>query len=150
MTATPDQPGRSRAAQASGADSPVRATFDGEPIEAEAGSSVAAAIMQSRGPAWRTTKSGAGRGLFCGIGVCYDCIVEIDGESGQRACMVPLAEGMDVRPADGTRADATAVASRGERHAAGHAALSSIEPLSAESGTIASPSDQPDDREGKA
>lgn len=94
----------------------VRATFDGEPIEAEAGSSVAAAIMSSRGAAWRTTKSGTRRGLFCGIGVCYDCIVEIDGESGQRSCMIPLAEGMDVRPADGTRADGGLIATRSSRH----------------------------------
>lgn len=77
----------------------VQATFDGQPIEAEAGASVAAAIMSSCGTAWRTTKSGRPRGLFCGIGVCYDCIVEIDGQSGQRSCMIPLQNGMDVQPA---------------------------------------------------
>ncbi|WP_449276955.1 (2Fe-2S)-binding protein [Leucobacter sp. GX24907] len=77
----------------------VTASFGGEPIEAAAGASVAAAIMGSCGTAWRTTKSGKPRGLFCGIGVCYDCIVEIDGQSGQRACMIPLQDGMDVQPA---------------------------------------------------
>lgn len=75
----------------------VHAAFDGEPIEAEAGASVAAALIASDRVAWRTTREGRPRGLFCGIGVCFDCIVEIDGESGQRACMIPLAEGMDVR-----------------------------------------------------
>ena len=77
----------------------VHAAFEGEPIEAEAGASVAAALIASDRVAWRTTREGRSRGLFCGIGVCFDCLVEIDGESGQRACMIPLAEGMDVRRA---------------------------------------------------
>lgn len=75
---------------------PVRATFEGEPIEAPAGASVAAALIASDRTAWRRTRDGQPRGLFCGIGVCFDCLVEIDGESGQRACMIPLAEGMRV------------------------------------------------------
>ena len=75
----------------------VHAAFEGEPIEAEAGASVAAALIASDRVAWRTTREGRSRGLFCGIGVCFDCLVEIDGESGQRACMIPLAEGMEVR-----------------------------------------------------
>ncbi|MFC5337607.1 (2Fe-2S)-binding protein [Leucobacter denitrificans] len=76
----------------------VRATFDGEPIETAAGSSIAAALTESGCSAWRTTANGKQRGLFCGIGICFDCIVEVDGESGQRACMIPLEDGMDVRP----------------------------------------------------
>lgn len=76
----------------------VHATFDGNPIEAEAGSSVAAALSECGQSAWRKTASGKRRGLFCGIGICFDCLVEIDGETGQRACMIPLAEGMDIRP----------------------------------------------------
>lgn len=78
----------------------IRASFDGEPVECEDGASVAAALTASGRTAWRTTREGAPRGLFCGIGVCFDCIVEIDGESGQRACMIPLREGMEIR-ADG-------------------------------------------------
>ncbi|QIK64286.1 (2Fe-2S)-binding protein [Leucobacter viscericola] len=77
---------------------PVQASFCGEPITAETGASVAAALLASGRPAWRTTRDGKPRGLFCGIGVCFDCIVEIDGESGQRACMIPLREGMEIRP----------------------------------------------------
>ncbi|MGO3146503.1 MAG: (2Fe-2S)-binding protein [Leucobacter sp.] len=75
----------------------VQATFEGELIETRAGSSVAAALTESGCNAWRTTAEGKPRGLFCGIGVCFDCIVEIDGESGQRACMIPLEDGMDVQ-----------------------------------------------------
>lgn len=85
------------------ATSRVRGTFDGEPLEAEAGTSVASALIATGTRSWRTTREGRSRGLFCGIGVCFDCLVEIDGESGQRACMIPLGEGMDVRSASGPR-----------------------------------------------
>lgn len=79
----------------------VTATFEGEPLSCARGASVAAALIATGTRAWRETRDGASRGLFCGIGVCFDCLVEIDGESGQRACMIPLAEGMDVRRASG-------------------------------------------------
>lgn len=79
----------------------VQASFDGTPIAADAGSSVAAALLGAGHPSWRSTRDGKLRGLFCGIGVCFDCLVEIDGESGQRACMIPIREGMDIRPAQG-------------------------------------------------
>ncbi len=77
----------------------VQATFDGEPIEAAPGASVAAALVANGRTAWRSTRSGESRGLFCGIGVCFDCLVEIDAEAGPRACMTPLTEGMRIRPA---------------------------------------------------
>ncbi|QIM18193.1 (2Fe-2S)-binding protein [Leucobacter coleopterorum] len=86
----------------------VQASFCGEPLTAEAGSSVAAALLASGQPAWRTTRDGKPRGLFCGIGVCFDCVVEIDGESGQRACMIPLQEGMQIRPSRGPGQEADA------------------------------------------
>lgn len=78
-------------------DPPVHATFEGQPLDGAQGASVAAALIASGRSAWRTTRDGADRGIFCGIGVCFDCIVEIDGETGQRACMIPLRDGMDVR-----------------------------------------------------
>ena len=81
--------------------SELQATFEGEPLSCAPGASVAAALIATGKNAWRDTRSGASRGLFCGIGVCFDCLVEIDGESGQRACMIPLADGMDVRKANG-------------------------------------------------
>ncbi|MBK0420755.1 (2Fe-2S)-binding protein [Leucobacter sp. CSA2] len=99
----------------------VTASFEGEPISAEPGASVAAALLASGCDAWRSTRGGGKRGLFCGIGVCYDCIVEIDGESGQRACMIPLTEGM--RIADAGRATAPTAG----MHAAGNAPHDSAE-----------------------
>ncbi|GAA0036611.1 (2Fe-2S)-binding protein [Brevibacterium metallidurans] len=107
----------------------VTASFDGSPISAPAGASVAAALLASGRTGWRTTRSGRPRGLFCGIGVCFDCLVDIDGESGHRACMIPLAEGMDIRSA-GSRAP-------GERREGGEHPAAEASPASnAGGGTI--------------
>lgn len=84
-------------------DALVHATFDGEPISASLGASIAAALLASGRTGWRTTRDGESRGLFCGIGVCFDCLVAVDGQSGQRACMIPLADGMRVESAVGPR-----------------------------------------------
>ena len=43
-----------------------------------------------------TAVTGEPRGVFCGMGVCFDCLVVIDGESSRRACMTFVAEGMRV------------------------------------------------------
>jgi aerobic-type carbon monoxide dehydrogenase small subunit (CoxS/CutS family) len=37
-----------------------------------------------------------GRSGLCGMGVCYECLVTIDGAPGQRACMVEVQEGMEI------------------------------------------------------
>lgn len=71
----------------------MRATFNGEPIDAPDGVTVGGALIAAGHTTWRTTRTGERRGLFCGIGVCYDCLITIDG-STERACMVPLTEGM--------------------------------------------------------
>ncbi|QSB17026.1 (2Fe-2S)-binding protein [Natronosporangium hydrolyticum] len=64
--------------------------FDGEPVPATPGQTVAAALWAAGVRSWRTSRvEGAPRGLFCGIGVCYDCLVTIDGVANQRACLVP-------------------------------------------------------------
>ena len=56
------------------------------------GQTVGAALVADGVVAWRSTRRGGRpRGLFCGIGVCFDCLVTIDGRSDQRAC-VALAE----------------------------------------------------------
>ena len=40
------------------------------------------------------SRAGRSRGVFCGMGVCQDCLVRIDGRLSQRACMTEAAEGM--------------------------------------------------------
>jgi predicted molibdopterin-dependent oxidoreductase YjgC len=75
----------------------VAFTFDGRDIEAEAGQSIAAALLASGIRSWRTTRiDGAPRGLFCGIGACFDCLVEVNGTPGVRACLVEAQDGDQV------------------------------------------------------
>lgn len=64
--------------------------FDGEPVPAVPGQTVAAALWAAGIRSWRVTRgTGAPRGLFCGIGACFDCLITIDGEPDLRACLVP-------------------------------------------------------------
>ncbi|MFJ3698049.1 (2Fe-2S)-binding protein [Streptomyces sp. NPDC090052] len=72
-----------------------RMTFRGTGVPAEPGQSVAAALVAAGITDWRTTrKDGRPRGLFCGIGVCFDCLITVDGARAERACLVPAADGM--------------------------------------------------------
>lgn len=69
-------------------------TFDGEPVAARDGQTVGAALLAAGVRSWRTTRfEGRPRGLFCGIGVCFDCLVTVNGEPGVRACLAPAREG---------------------------------------------------------
>ena len=72
--------------------------LDGEKVAARAGETVAAALTAAGRPAFRHTAGGAPRGLHCGMGACFDCVVTIDGRPGQRACMTLAADGMRVGP----------------------------------------------------
>ncbi len=69
------------------------------------GESVAATLFAHGLVAQTTGADGQPRGAFCGMGVCHDCLVTIDGRAGQRACLVPVAAGMDVRRAGAYRPD---------------------------------------------
>ncbi|NUP75246.1 MAG: (2Fe-2S)-binding protein [Sinomonas sp.] len=72
-------------------------TFNGVTFEGGPGQTVGAALMAGGVTAWRTTRKGERpRGLFCGIGVCFDCLVTVDGAANQRACLVEVREGMRV------------------------------------------------------
>jgi predicted molibdopterin-dependent oxidoreductase YjgC len=70
---------------------------DGTPLAARAGQTVAAALLAAGRRTFRYTgRHGRPRGLFCGMGVCFDCLVRIDGRPNVRACQTPVAEGMRV------------------------------------------------------
>jgi predicted molibdopterin-dependent oxidoreductase YjgC len=79
----------------------VHFSFNGTALSAVAGTSVAAALWAAGQRALRITHSGEPRGIFCGMGVCFDCLVEIDGRPNVRACRVAVAEGMRVRTQQG-------------------------------------------------
>jgi predicted molibdopterin-dependent oxidoreductase YjgC len=73
--------------------------FDGREMTAPPGSTIAAALLGNGVLAWRTTRRrGEPRGLFCGIGYCHDCLVDVNGRPALRACQEPLRDGDDVRP----------------------------------------------------
>ncbi|WP_449374150.1 FAD-dependent oxidoreductase [Arthrobacter psychrolactophilus] len=72
----------------------IEVTFDGAPVPARPGQTVGAALTAAGVTSWRTTaKNGRPRGLFCGIGVCFDCLITADGAPNQRACLTPVREG---------------------------------------------------------
>ncbi|GGC27334.1 hypothetical protein GCM10011504_01910 [Siccirubricoccus deserti] len=81
------------------AGTPLRLRFEGREIEALPGETLAAALSAAGILAYRHTAGGAPRGLYCGMGACFDCIVTIDGKPGQRACLVKVAAGMEVQGA---------------------------------------------------
>jgi predicted molibdopterin-dependent oxidoreductase YjgC len=83
----------------------VHLTFDGQAVSALEGWSVAAALLAAERRAWRTTsRREQPRGLFCGMGVCFDCLVRIDGRANVLACQTPVAPGMCVETQRGAGA----------------------------------------------
>jgi D-hydroxyproline dehydrogenase subunit gamma len=78
----------------------VTMTVNGQPIRAEAGTSVAVALIDAQHYAFRVTRDGNARGPLCGMGICYECRVTIDDVAHQRACMIQVRDGMRVRTAE--------------------------------------------------
>jgi NADPH-dependent 2,4-dienoyl-CoA reductase/sulfur reductase-like enzyme len=74
----------------------VHLTFEGTRITGLAGDTVSAALVDAGEYACREAADGSVRGVFCGMGVCQECLVVVDGRPGQRACMTPIAEGMAI------------------------------------------------------
>ncbi|WP_326700711.1 (2Fe-2S)-binding protein [Streptomyces sp. NBC_01754] len=65
-------------------------TFDGRPVAALPGQSLAAALWSAGVLSWRTTRvNGRPRGAFCSIGTCHDCLVTVNGTPNIRACLLP-------------------------------------------------------------
>ena len=76
-------------------------TFDGAPVPFVPGQTIGAALSASGIVSWRTTRRDRSpRGLFCGIGVCFDCLVTIDGARTQRACLAAACDGQVVSSSD--------------------------------------------------
>jgi len=77
-------------------------TVDGEPLNARAGEPVAATLLAHGRRVCRTTvRTGEPRGVFCAIGLCGDCAMQIDGVPGVRACVTPTRAGMRVETQHG-------------------------------------------------
>ena len=74
----------------------VTITVDDEPLSAHMGETIAGALLAAGRKAWRRTSHGQPRGIFCGIGLCFDCLVTVNGTPNVRACLTPVAAGMVV------------------------------------------------------
>lgn len=83
----------------------VKFYFNEQEVSGFIGQSVAAALLAQGNRILRKTRfNEKGRGVFCGIGVCFDCLVVIDGISNQRACITEIKAGMKVQTQVGSDA----------------------------------------------
>jgi D-hydroxyproline dehydrogenase subunit alpha len=89
-------------------------TFAGQTLTGLSGETIAAALTAAGQLSYGRRRSGEGRGLYCGMGVCQECLVCVDGRASQRACMTLLTEGMRIEEqgyaVDLSRVEAPAVA----------------------------------------
>jgi D-hydroxyproline dehydrogenase subunit gamma len=74
----------------------IELSVDGTPLRAPAGQSLAAALLAAGRAALRQSPAGEPRGVYCGIGVCQECRVHVEGQGVVRACVTPVAAGMRV------------------------------------------------------
>lgn len=89
--------------------------FEGRSICVAAGLSVAAALLLKGAEAFRTTPvSQSPRAPYCMMGVCFECLVEVDGQPGRQACLTTVRDGMVIRRQQG--ASALPHSAEGEAH----------------------------------
>jgi thioredoxin reductase len=75
----------------------IAVEFEGKRLSGRRGESLAAALTAAGIRAMRLTRREESRGIFCGMGVCQECLVEVDGVANQRACMTKLEQPVSVR-----------------------------------------------------
>ena len=79
------------------ADREVTFTLNGESFKGVEGQSIAAALMATGVRELRKTRfDEEPRLIFCGIGICFDCVVVVDGVANQRACLVEISDGAKI------------------------------------------------------
>jgi D-hydroxyproline dehydrogenase subunit gamma len=77
----------------------IKLFINGNAIEVPAGTSVAAAVIRAGYPSFRKD-----RGPLCGIGVCFECRVTLNGRAHERSCQLICEPGMEVSTEDASRA----------------------------------------------
>ncbi|MBV9250596.1 MAG: (2Fe-2S)-binding protein [Acetobacteraceae bacterium] len=83
---------------------PLILYFEDQAIHAQEGDSIACALLANGILTTRSsTVSGASRGPFCMMGACFECLAEVDGQTGVQTCMAPVREGMRIRRQLGAR-----------------------------------------------
>ena len=84
----------------------VTVTIEGEDVQVPAGETVAAAVLvHGLGHTRTTPLSGGPRAPLCMMGVCFECLMEIDGLPNRQACQVQVADGMTIRRQQGVGGD---------------------------------------------
>lgn len=79
-------------------------SVDGARVTAQAGDTVAAALLAAGLTPTRTTPvSGAPRAPYCMMGVCFECLVTVDDIGNRQGCLIPVREGMRVETQNGKR-----------------------------------------------
>ena len=71
-------------------------SFEGRSLIGRKGESIAAALISAGINYFRKSRGGRNRGLYCGMGTCFECLVTVDGHLSQRACLTQLEPGMDI------------------------------------------------------
>ena len=80
---------------------PFTFTLNSQSISAYPGETIAAALLAAGiRTLRRTAKAGAPRGIFCGMGLCFDCLVVVDGRPHLRACLTEVKPGVQVTTQD--------------------------------------------------
>lgn len=74
----------------------VTLSINGRPVTVPAGTTLAAALAHSE-TTFRRSVTGEPRAPLCGMGICFECRVTIDGMSQRLSCQTPCADGMQVR-----------------------------------------------------
>ena len=82
----------------------IAVEVEGQAVTVPPGASAAAALLLASLATIRETPvSGSGRAPYCMMGVCFDCLAEIDGEPNRQSCMVTVRPGMQIRRQHGAR-----------------------------------------------
>jgi len=80
----------------------VRISFNGNERHVVPGTTVAAALLGAGESRLRASPvSGDPRAPYCMMGVCFECLVEIDGVPNRQSCLIPVSEGMEIRSQEG-------------------------------------------------
>jgi len=75
----------------------VKLSVDGKPVTVPAGAMVSAAVAISGASRFRRSVSGEPRAPLCGMGICFECRVTVNGRAHAKSCQIPCEEGMEVR-----------------------------------------------------
>jgi predicted molibdopterin-dependent oxidoreductase YjgC len=77
--------------------------FDGRSVKAREGQTIAEALLASGITTFRKTRHGQDRGVFCAMGVCYECRAIVNGTPNTRTCMTPVTQGCRVMTQEDAR-----------------------------------------------